>query len=78
MPRSTSLGLLATTGTLQSQVYHEAARRAGLQVLILGCTELPLVLEHCAAYAINQYRVPLVDPTTLLARRCVALALERR
>lgn len=119
-----TIGLLATSGTLASQVYHQAAGRLGLQliapghdyqalvmeaiygergikagftegicreqllvaaehlcdlgaeVLILGCTELPLVLQHCEAFALNDHRVALVDPTTLLARRCVALALS--
>lgn len=117
-----AIGLLATSGTLQSRVYHEAARRAGLeivtpgvdyqamvmdaiygprgikagfvqglcreqlllaaehlcelgaQVLILGCTELPLVLAHCEAFQINGHRVALVDPTTILALKCVELA----
>jgi len=118
------IGLLATSGTVQSQVYHQAARRAGLQiltpgvdyqamvmdaiygprgikagfteglckeqlllaaehlcelgarVLILGCTELPLVLEHCAALDINGYTVALVDPTMILALKCIELAQE--
>jgi len=118
------VGLLATSGTLQSQVYHQAAGQLGLQlitpghdyqamvmqaiygergikagftegicreqllvaaehlcdlgagVLVLGCTELPLVLGHCEAFPLNGYQVPLVDPTTVLARSCVALALE--
>lgn len=117
-----AIGLLATSGTVQSQVYHQAARHAGLQVLtpgvdyqamvmdaiygprgikagftqglckeqlllaaehlcelgagvlILGCTELPLVLEHCEAFDINGHRVALVDPTMILALRCVTLA----
>jgi aspartate racemase len=117
------VGLLATSGTIQSQVYHEAARNSGLQivtpghdyqsmvmdsiygdrgikagftqglcreqlliaaehlcelganVLILGCTELPLVLEHCESFEINKRTVAFVDPTTLLARKCVGLSL---
>ncbi|NWN46462.1 aspartate/glutamate racemase family protein [Pseudomonas sp. MAFF 301514] len=117
-----AVGLLATSGTLQSQVYHQAARRCGLQlitpgfdyqalvmeaiygergikagftegvcreqlllaaehlceqgakVLILGCTELPLVLAHCEVFEIGAHRVALVDPTTVLARRCVSLS----
>ncbi|CAH0170830.1 amino acid racemase [Pseudomonas mediterranea] len=116
------IGLLATSGTVQSQVYHQAARRAGLQiltpggdyqamvmdaiygprgikagftdglcreqlllaaehlcelgagVLILGCTELPLVLEHGEAFEINGHTVALVDPTMILALKCIALA----
>jgi aspartate racemase len=117
-----AIGLLATSGTVQSQVYHQAAHRAGLQlltpgvdyqamvmeaiygprgikagftqglckeqlllaaehlceqgahVLILGCTELPLLLEHCEAFDINGHAVALVDPTMILALKCVALA----
>ncbi|OLS64294.1 aspartate/glutamate racemase family protein [Pseudomonas putida] len=118
------IGLLATSGTVQSQVYHQAAAQAGLQllapghdyqamvmeaiygergikagftegicreqllvaaehlcdlgaeVLILGCTELPLVLGHCEGFALGEHRVALVDPTLVLARACVNLALE--
>ncbi|WP_225930190.1 cysteate racemase [Pseudomonas botevensis] len=117
-----TVGLLATSGTIKSQVYHEAARRAGLHivtpgvdyqalvmdsiygergikagftegickdqlliaaehlcelgadVLILGCTELPLVLRHSEAFEINGHCVALVDPTTQLAKVCVQLA----
>ncbi|MNK75498.1 Aspartate racemase [compost metagenome] len=117
-----TVGLLATSGTIKSQVYHEAARRAGLQiiipgadyqmlvmesiygdhgikagftsgickdqlltaaehlcelgadVLILGCTELPLVLEHSESFVIKKHEVALVDPTTILALKCIELA----
>jgi aspartate racemase len=119
-----TIGLLATSGTVQSQVYHDAARLAGLQlitpgfdyqemimdaiygergikagftdgickdqlllvaehlcelgadVLILGCTELPLVLSHCDDFKLREHTVALVDPTTVLAIRCVHLALQ--
>lgn len=46
----------------------------GADVLILGCTELPLVLSHCDDFKIREHRVALVDPTTILAIRCVQLA----
>lgn len=121
-----AVGLLATAGTVQSRVYHHAARDAGLElitpgpdyqalvtqaiysprgikagftdglcrehllvalehlcelgagVVILGCTELPLVLAHSEALVLGRHRVTLVDPTTVLAQRCVALALPVR
>jgi aspartate racemase len=41
----------------------------GAEVVVLGCTELPLVLPADAA------PVPVLDPTEVLARRAVALAL---
>ena len=117
-----AIGLLATSGTVQSRVYHEAARRCGLQiitpgfdyqamvmesiygergikagfteglckeqllltaehlcelgagVLILGCTELPLVLEHCDDYKVGNHKISLVDPTTILALKCIKLS----
>jgi aspartate racemase len=41
----------------------------GAEVVIAGCTEAPLVLGREAL------RVELIDPTDLLARRCVAVCL---
>jgi len=52
---------------------HLAER--GATVVILGCTELPLILEQHPAYRIGAQTVALLDPTDLLARYCVAVAL---
>ncbi|CAN7543439.1 amino acid racemase [Pseudoduganella sp. LjRoot289] len=119
-----TVGLLATTGTVDSRVYHEAARGGafelivpdpahqalvmeaiygkqgikagyvdgacreallqalshlaarGATVAILGCTELPLLLPEHRAYAVGGRTVVLLDPTAILARRCVALSAE--
>jgi aspartate racemase len=116
------VGLLATTGTVGSRVYHEAAAGAPFELLvpdqphqtlvmraiygergvkagyvdgqcrddlmralahlvdaaasvvILGCTELPLLLREEAAFSIGGREIALLDPTAILARRCVALA----
>lgn len=121
-PGRRRVGLLATTGTVSSRVYHEAAAGApfellvpdqphqtlvmraiygergvkagyvdgecrddlmralthlvdaGASVVILGCTELPLLLGEDAAFAIGGREVALLDPTAILARRCVSLA----
>ncbi|WP_309087590.1 amino acid racemase [Phenylobacterium sp.] len=43
--------------------------KAGAEVVVAGCTEVPLVL------APEDVRVELVDPGDLLARRCVAVCL---
>ncbi|MCO8165902.1 aspartate/glutamate racemase family protein [Pseudomonas sp. 21LCFQ010] len=120
------VGLLATSGTVQSRVYHDAAERLGLalmlpdpahqalvmnaiygpagvkagytlgvcreqllqaaahlvqqgaRVLILGCTELPLILPQADDFMIDGVSVALVDPTTVLAQRCVALAADHQ
>jgi aspartate racemase len=117
-----TVGLLATSGTIASRVYHDAARgtpfgvivpdaahqalvmdaiygsqgikaghtegscrqslltalahlaRRGASVVILGCTELPLVLPEHPAFDVAGRSVVLLDPTAILARRCVALA----
>jgi aspartate racemase len=44
-------------------------------VIILGCTELPLIYAETKAFALaNGKSVVLVDPTAVLARHCVGLA----
>ncbi|MEJ8856315.1 amino acid racemase [Variovorax robiniae] len=121
-PGCRRVGLLATSGTLGSRVYHEAVEGAGLeaiapdeanqarvmnaiygekgvkagytegecrddlmlalahlvergaQAVILGCTELPLLLAQSAAFPVARTHVVLLDPTDILARKCVALA----
>jgi aspartate racemase len=49
--------------------HAEALRDLGAEVLIAGCTELPLVLEA------EDVSLELIDPGDLLARRCVAICL---
>ncbi|MEM7222854.1 MAG: amino acid racemase [Pseudomonadota bacterium] len=114
-------GLLATTGTVRSQVYHEVFEGTGValvvpddahqakvmnaiygetgvkaghtdgqcredllqalehlvergaEVVILGCTELPLILSQSDDFAVAGTSIVLLDPTDILARRCVAL-----
>ncbi|WP_341312641.1 amino acid racemase [Paraburkholderia sp. IMGN_8] len=47
----------------------------GVQVIVLGCTELPLLLRGSTLARPGGLVVRLVDPTDVLARRCVACAL---
>ncbi|MFZ6709565.1 aspartate/glutamate racemase family protein [Undibacterium sp. TC9W] len=116
------VGLLATSGTIASRVYHDAAVGQGFElitpdavhqdkvmnaiygpvgikaghtdgvarqdlldalahlveqgaaVVILGCTELPLVLQQDPAFVIAGKTVALLDPTTILAQACVKRA----
>lgn len=116
----TTVGLLATTGTVGSGVYHEAARghdfelivpdaghqalvmeaiygkqgvkaghvdgpckamlmqavahlaERGATVIVLGCTELPLLLPEQPGLVIGGRVVVVLDPTAILARRCIA------
>lgn len=120
--RGTKVGLLATSGTVESHVYHEVAsdqlelvvpdaafqqmvmdaiygpqgvkagytegqcqellRAAithlstqGAAVQILGCTELPLIFAQTDHFEVDaDSHVSLIDPTDVLAKRCVRLA----
>jgi aspartate racemase len=113
------VGLLATSGTVDSGVYAEAAARAGVQmmlpdaehqalvmesiygaegvkagftegkcrddlrlaiehlaqrgagVIVLGCTELPLLFPQTELFEAAGQLVALLDPTLLLASACV-------
>jgi aspartate racemase len=62
-------GDLSEDITREMQGYAEELRKLGAEVLISGCTELPLVLED------DDVRLELVDPGDLLARRAVAVCL---
>jgi aspartate racemase len=62
-------GDLGDEATREMQGYAEELRKAGAEVLIAGCTEVPLVLDG------HDVRLELVDPGDLLARRCVAVCL---
>jgi len=47
----------------------------GVEVIILGCTELPLLFADLEVTSGTGKRVTLVDPTDILAKRCVATAM---
>ena len=120
------VGLLATSGTVASGVYAEAAERAGVSVfvpdeahqvlvmqaiygaagvkagfttgqcrddllkaivhltergagvVVLGCTELPLLFPQTQEFDASGMRVALLDPTMLLAAACVRHAQAAR
>jgi aspartate racemase len=124
-PTLQEVGLLATTGTLSSGIYHRALHKQGLrevvpppalqarmmnaiygpqgikagftsgqcvedihaviddlvsrgvEVVILGCTELPLLFPAGELTSRGGHRVTLVDPTEILAMRCVSQAMAR-
>lgn len=120
------VGLLATSGTVESGVYAEAAGRAGVQmilpdtehqslvmeaiygaagvkagftegrcrdelrqaivhlvqrganVVVLGCTELPLLFPQSSDFDVDGTTISMLDPTLLLAAACVRHAQAAR
>jgi aspartate racemase len=65
-----------TTGQCQEDITAavDGLIAEGVEVIILGCTELPILLPAGEFVSRNGGRVQLVDPTEVLARRCVAYA----
>lgn len=63
-------GNLGDDVTREMKGHAEELRKLGAEVLIAGCTEVPLVLED------EDVKLELIDPGDLLARRCVAVCLR--
>ncbi|MBW8811920.1 MAG: amino acid racemase [Caulobacterales bacterium] len=55
--------------TREMAAHAEALRQLGAEVLVAGCTEVPLVLDD------EDVKLELIDPGDLLARRSVAVCL---
>ncbi len=64
-------GEMGRAATLLQDLAQALAQR-GAQAIVLGCTEIPLVL------AAGNAPVPLIDATAALARRAVAWSLAQR
>ncbi|MBN3752105.1 aspartate/glutamate racemase family protein [Paraburkholderia sp. Tr-20389] len=69
-----------TTGRCQEDIAAavEGLIAQGVEIIILGCTELPLLLPLAEFIGRNGKRARLVDPTDVLARRCIAYATAAR
>ena len=66
-----------TTGVCYDELYKAAeymVQAHDCNVLILGCTELPLIFHECDDFAVAGKTVAIVDPTATLARKCVEIA----
>ncbi|SAL52189.1 aspartate racemase [Caballeronia udeis] len=53
----------------------EGLAEEGIDVVILGCTELPLLLPGAQWLSAGGRAITLVDPADILAKRCVAYAM---
>jgi aspartate racemase len=67
-----------TTGRCQEDIAAaiDGLISAGVEVVILGCTELPLLLREAHVIGTNGARVSIIDPTDVLAKECVAHAMK--
>ncbi len=68
-----------TEGQCREDLLAAAAhlvRDFGCNCLILGCTELPLILSEADAFEVAGKSVRITDPTAALARKVVAIAQE--
>ena len=66
-----------TTGQCYDDLYSAAeylVKEYGCNVLILGCTELPLIFHEQDDFEVAGQKVAIVDPTATLARKCVEVA----
>lgn len=67
-----------TTGQCRDDIVAavEGLIAQGVEVIVLGCTELPILLPAGEFAGANGQRVHLVDPTEVLARQCVGFAIK--
>ncbi len=54
--------------------YKHLVKDKAATVLILGCTELPLILDEDDNFDIDGKKVAIVDPTSAVARKVVTIA----
>lgn len=68
-----------TTGECYDDLYRGAKYLVDTydcNVLILGCTELPLIFHETDDFKVGDKTVSIVDPTATLARKCVEIAMK--
>jgi aspartate racemase len=61
---------------VREAIAHLVAR--GAEIVILGCTELPLLVSENLDFTLDGTAVPIVDPAEVLARRCIELSQSSR
>lgn len=67
-----------TTGECYEDLYAAAEHlvtKYDCNVLILGCTELPLIFQECDDFDCGGKKVAIVDPTATLARKAAEVAM---
>jgi hypothetical protein len=71
-----NLRALCRGGAISAAAAVDELVAQGVQVIVLGCTELPLLLRGPSLARADGVVVRLVDPTEVLAKRCVAYAMD--
>jgi len=74
-PEGVKAGFTSASGIADMDAAIDDLVAQGAQIIILGCTELPLLLPDPERVTATGNRVTLVDPTDILAKRCVAAAM---
>jgi aspartate racemase len=75
-PRGIKAGFTSGQCVEDTQVVIEDLVNHDVEVIILGCTELPLLFPE-REITVRGRRIALVDPTEILARHCVSQAMAR-
>lgn len=68
-----------TSGQCQEDLFsalEHLVRDQGAEVIILGCTELPLLVPTSHGVTVAGKDITVLDPTMILARKCVELAQQ--
>ena len=65
-------GILSEEMKSQIMKISEEQIKKGAQVIIAGCTEIPLILKN------EDVKIPVIDPTNILAKRAVKEAKNKK
>lgn len=77
-PRGVKSGFRDPQGRARVEAAIRALAGRGAEVIILGCTELPLLIEQDLGYQVDGRTVPIIDPAQVLAQRCIAYSRAAR
>lgn len=74
-PHGVKAGFTSSESVADVDAAIDELAAQGVEVIVLGCTELPLLLSEPERVTARGNRVTLVDPTDILAKRCVSAAM---
>jgi aspartate racemase len=74
-PEGVKAGFISASSVADLDAAIDELAAQDVDVIILGCTELPLLLPNAERVTAAGSRGTLVDPTDILAKRCVAAAM---